>query len=79
MDPNAFAGKSAYERQMDQVVANCHNSKPAKPEQQVRTPGERGLQHKAESLLKGLTLYPSIMPMLLPWATKLKLKAPQAI
>ena len=79
IDPNAFAGKGAYERQMDQVVANCHNSKPAKPEQQVRTPGERGLQHKAESLLKGLTLYPSIMPMLLPWASKLNVKAPQAI
>jgi L-lactate dehydrogenase len=79
IDLNAFAGKGAYERQMDQVVANCHNSKPAKPEQQVRTPGERGLQHKAESLLKGLTLYPSIMPMLLPWASKLSVKAPQAI
>jgi L-lactate dehydrogenase len=79
MDPNAFAGKGAYERQMDQVVANCHHSKPAKPEQQVRTPGERGLQHKAESLLNGLALYPSIMPMLLPWASKLNVKAPQAV
>jgi L-lactate dehydrogenase len=79
MDPNAFGGKSAYERQMDQVVANCHKSTPANPDQQVRMPGERGLQHKAESLLKGLTLYPSIMPMLLPWASKFKLEAPQAI
>jgi L-lactate dehydrogenase len=79
MDPNAFAGKSAYDRQMDQVVANCHNSKPAKPEQPVRAPGERGLQHKAKSLLNGLALYPSIMPMLLPWANKLKVEAPQAI
>jgi L-lactate dehydrogenase len=79
MDPNAFGGKSAYERQMDQVVANCHKSTPANPDHQVRMPGERGLQHKAESLLKGLTLYPSIMPMLLPWASKFKLEAPQAI
>jgi L-lactate dehydrogenase len=79
MDPHAFAGKSAYERQMDQVVANCHKSTPAKSGQPVRTPGERGLQHKAESLLNGLALYPSIMPMLLPWASKFKLEAPQAI
>jgi len=64
---------------MDQVVANCHQSTPAKPGHPVRTPGERGLQHKAESLLKGLTLYPSIMPMLLPWASKLKVEAPQVI
>jgi hypothetical protein len=42
-------------------------------------PGERGLQHKAESLLNGLALYPSIMPMLLPWAGKFKLEAPQAM
>jgi L-lactate dehydrogenase len=79
MDPHAFAGKNAYERQMDQVVANCHKSTPAKSGQPVRTPGERGLQHKAESLLNGLALYPSIMPMLLPWASKFKLEAPQAI
>jgi L-lactate dehydrogenase len=79
IDPRAFAGTQAFNRQMDQVTAECHASKPARAGQPVRTPGERGLKMKAESALNGVALYPSIMPMLAPWATKLSVPLPQSL
>ena len=77
MDPQAFGGLSAFQRQMDHVAAQCRASRPAQSGQAVRTPGQRGLEHKAQSLKSGLALYPSIMPMLLPWAEKMRVTPPE--
>lgn len=79
IDPEAFAGLNAFERQVDHVVERCQNSKPVKQGEKVRLPGERGLQHQADSKLHGLSLYPSIMPALVPWAEKLNVAVPQAV
>lgn len=79
IDPQAFAGLKAFERQIDHVVASCKNSKPSQQGEKVRLPGERGLQHQTLSELDGLQLYPSIMPALSPWAQKLKVGIPQAV
>ena len=79
IDPQAFAGLPAFERQMDHVIERCQNSKPARQGEKVRLPGERGLQHQAQSQLQGLQLYPSIMPALVPWAEKFKVPLPQAV
>ena len=45
----------------------------------VRLPGERGLQHRAEQLDRGVTLHPGIMPGLAPWIDKLRVAAPPAL
>jgi L-lactate dehydrogenase len=79
IDPQAFAGLKAFERQMDHVMARCKSSKPAQQGETVRLPGERGLQHKALSQQQGLQLYPSIMPALSSWAEKLQVSLPQAV
>jgi L-lactate dehydrogenase len=79
IDPRAFAGAAAFNRQMDQVTAECHASKPAHAGQPVRTPGERGLKLKAESAHSGVALYPNIMPLLAPWAAKLSVPVPQPL
>ena len=76
IDPRAFAGSAAFNRQMDHVTAQCHASKPAHAGQAVRTPGERGLKLKAQSAHTGVALYPNIMPMLAPWAAKLAVPLP---
>ena len=73
------AGEQAFNRQMDQVTAQCRASKPAQAGQTVRTPGERGLQHKAHSAHAGVRLYPNIMPLLEPWAAKLSVPLPQPL
>jgi len=79
IDPRAFAGAAAFNRQMDAVTAQCHASKPARADQPVRTPGERGLQRKAQSAQTGVALYPNIMPLLAPWAAKLAVALPQPL
>lgn len=79
IDPQAFAGLKAFERQMDHVIAKCKSSKPAQQGETVRLPGERGLQHQALSQQQGLQLYPSIMPALSAWAEKLQVSLPQAV
>jgi L-lactate dehydrogenase len=79
INPQAFAGLKAFERQLDHVIERCQNSKPVKQEEKVRLPGERGLKHQATSELQGLQLYPSIMPSLTPWAEKLRVEVPQAV
>jgi L-lactate dehydrogenase len=79
IDPSAFAGAAAFNRQMDAVTAQCHASKPARADQPVRLPGERGLQRKAQSAQTGVALYPNIMPLLAPWAAKLAVPLPQPL
>jgi LDH2 family malate/lactate/ureidoglycolate dehydrogenase len=42
-DPEAFAGGSAFRRQMDALVKACHDNPPRPGFARVRLPGERGL------------------------------------
>ena len=79
IDPAAFSGLAAFTRQTDKVAGLCHASRPARPGQPVRTPGQRGLELAAEQSAKGVDLYPSIMPMLKPWADKLMVAVPSEI
>ena len=77
IDPAAFSGLAAFTRQTDKVTQLCHASRPAKAAQKVRTPGERGLKLSASQAEQGVDLYPSILPALAPWATKLGVALPQ--
>ena len=79
IDPAAFSGLAAFTRQTDKVAELCHASRPAKAGVKVRTPGERGLQLASSQMAQGVDLYPSIMPMLAPWAQKLGVALPEAL
>jgi LDH2 family malate/lactate/ureidoglycolate dehydrogenase len=76
LDPRAFSGIDAFNSQMAAVSQQCHASKPAQPGQTVRTPGERGLMLANEQRAKGVSLHASIIPMLQPWAEKLRVAMP---
>jgi LDH2 family malate/lactate/ureidoglycolate dehydrogenase len=76
IDPRAFGGIDAFNRQMGAVAQQCHASKPAQGNTAVRTPGERGLALAKQQRDKGLNLHPSVMPMLEPWARKLEVAVP---
>lgn len=78
LDPQAFGGLKAFQRQMDHVSAQCRGSRPSPSGTAVRLPGERGLGHKAVATTAGLALHPSIMPMLQPWAEKWQIASPTA-
>ena len=79
LDPEAFGGLPAMEKQIDWVADACHKSRPRPGFTQVRLPGERGLQRRAEQAKSGIELHPSIIPLLTPWAEKFKLSLPQAL
>jgi L-lactate dehydrogenase len=76
IDPEAFGGLAAFKRQMDHMVAASHASKPRPGVERVRVPGEAGMRRLREQRLKGVALYPTIMPSLAPWAEKLKVALP---
>ena len=79
IDPRAFSGAEAFARQTTEVSRQCRASRPAKPGTAVRTPGERGVNLARQQRESGVELYPSIMPMLEPWAVKLGVAIPQAV
>jgi LDH2 family malate/lactate/ureidoglycolate dehydrogenase len=76
LDPEAFAGRVAFERQLGEVARQCKASRPADPARPVRMPGERGFQLSMEQRDKGVALHESILPMLEPWAEKLGVPLP---
>jgi LDH2 family malate/lactate/ureidoglycolate dehydrogenase len=79
IDPRAFSGIDAFNRQMGAVAQQCHASRPAQPGRAVHTPGERGLGLAQQQRERGVELYPSVMPALQPWAQKLGVTPPKEL
>jgi LDH2 family malate/lactate/ureidoglycolate dehydrogenase len=78
IDPRAFAGLEAFERQIGEVTRQCRASRPLQAGSAVRLPGERGLLLSEQQVRHGVTLHPAIMPALAPWAHKLGVPEPIA-
>lgn len=76
LDPAAFGGTAAFERQMRWIADACHRATPRPGVERVRLPGERGLAVARDARANGVALHPTIMPALAPWATKLDAPAP---
>ncbi|MFC5523565.1 Ldh family oxidoreductase [Polaromonas jejuensis] len=79
IDPRAFAGLDAFNRQTGHVAEACRASRPARPDARVRTPGEKGVALAARQMQAGVELYPSILPSLASWAAKLGVAEPAAV
>lgn len=77
MDPEAFAGKDLFLREMDHLVAACRKSRPAPGVKRVRVPGERALASKHEQEAKGVDLQAAVLARLAPWIQKLGITAPK--
>lgn len=76
IDPAAFAGLAAFERQVGEVARQCRASRPVDTRRPVRLPGERGYQLAAAQANTGVLLHESILPALLPWARKFGVPLP---
>lgn len=79
IDPGAFGGAAAMQRQMDFIVASCHAATPREGVDSVRLPGERAQRLMREQRKDGVALYSSIMPALATWAKKLSVDVPQPV
>ncbi len=78
-DIEAFGKKQAFLTQMDHLVEQCVNSKPANPSIPVRVPGQRGLALKKEQMEKGVLLHEAIMPALNELLAQHEIEAPREI
>lgn len=76
MDPAAFGGREAFLRQTAWIAEACRTSEPRAGVDRVRVPGERSLERRERQLREGVSLYPSIMPSLRPWAERLGVSGP---
>ncbi len=76
LDPQAFAGLAAFERQVGEVARQCRASKPATAGRPVRLPGERGYRQAASQADSGVALHAGILESLVPWARKYGVAVP---
>lgn len=79
IDPEAFGGRAALERQTDHLREISHASKPRQGVERVRLPGEGGLARKRKQLAEGVALHETIMPALTTVAAELGVPVPTAI
>ena len=79
IDPEAFGGGADFRRQSTWIANACHNNPPRAGIEEVRLPGEKGLQRKVSQLRDGVQLHPGIMPQLAPWAEKLGVALPEPL
>lgn len=75
-DPALFGGSEAFLRQTGHVAAICKATPPRPGFERVRLPGEAGLRRRADQLVNGIALYPTIMPSLLPRAERMGVTIP---
>ena len=79
LDPEAFGGGVALQRQMQWLADACRNN-PARPDfGHVRMPGDGGLARRREQLASGVRLNVEILPALVPWANKWDVPLPNSI
>ena len=78
-DVAAFGDTQAFHQQMDHLVEQCVNSRPANPAKPVRVPGQRGLALKKEQLENGVLLHEAIMPTLNELLAQSGIEGPMAI
>ena len=79
IDPTAFGGHDAFIRETGWVADAARATPPRPGQTEVRLPGARGLQRRREQIADGVTLYPSIMPALMPWAERFGMAPPQPL
>ena len=71
IDPAAFAGREAFLKELDHLVAACRASRPRPGVERVRVPGERALASKAEQEKNGVAVPAASLAKLEPWMKKL--------
>lgn len=78
-DPSAFGGTRDFLRQMDFIADACRTNPPRPGVEQVRMPGDRGMQRRAQQLAHGVALHPTIAPALREAAAAYDLDFPAAL
>ncbi|MCP5368689.1 MAG: Ldh family oxidoreductase [Hyphomicrobiales bacterium] len=79
VDPAAFAGAEAFERQAAWVAAACRDTPPLAGGGAVRVPGDRAQAAVDEQTAQGIALHPEILPRLRPLLEKYGVAEPAPV
>lgn len=79
IDPEAFAGLDAFNRQTSAIADACRASPPRSGDTDVRLPGAAALQRFRKAQAEGVELRRTIFDALRPWASKLNTEMPRAL
>ena len=79
LDPEAFGGRAALQRQMQWIADACRSNPPRPRFESVRMPGDGGLARRREQMASGACMNAEILPSLAPWAEKWNVAVQPAI
>jgi L-lactate dehydrogenase len=79
IDPDGFAGRDAFVREMRYLADLCRATPVAKGNPPVRLPGEGALERRRRQIRNGVALPETVMPALLPWAQRFCAPMPSPI
>jgi L-lactate dehydrogenase len=79
IDPDAFAGRDAFLRQMDFLTDRCHANAPIDPTNPVRLPGEMAQRRMREAEHSGLDVAPKVWEALTVAAAKYGVALPEPL
>ena len=78
VDPDRFGGRAAFVRETTVLAELCRTAPVAPGAPPVRLPGSAALARRARQLEEGVTLHPTVLPKLAPWAERLGVTMPAA-
>jgi len=79
LDPEAFGGRVAFERESTFVAERCRGSRVAPGNPPVRLPGDGALSRRRAAMADGVELYAGIMPALTPFAEDFSVSVPTPV
>jgi len=79
LDPAAFGGTSAFQREIDYLVEACLAGPSRDSSNPVRMPGHSALARKRSALAEGVVLHPVIKETLAPWSERLGVQWPSPV
>jgi LDH2 family malate/lactate/ureidoglycolate dehydrogenase len=79
LDPERFGGRESFLRETSFLAQLCQETPVPPGRPPVRLPGQAALSRRKEQLASGVTLHPTILPGLVPWATTLGVPLPMPL
>jgi LDH2 family malate/lactate/ureidoglycolate dehydrogenase len=79
LDPRRFGGRETFLQETSFLAQLCQETPVPSGKPPVRLPGQAALLRRREQLVSGVTLHPTILPALVPWAAKLGVALPQTL
>jgi LDH2 family malate/lactate/ureidoglycolate dehydrogenase len=76
LDPELFAGRAEFERQMNHLSDRCRANRPIRPDRPVRMPGDNAARSIADARANGVCYDEKTWRSVAGWAERLKVGVP---